>query len=312
MTTAAERVKFRCPLSVTSQQKAKRELNEDETTRKEQLVKLQQLIDTRPDIKFRTDEDFLIRFLRAKKFDADRAFKVLVHYYEVRRQYKDVFTDALPSTVLPVLEANIHFITHGRDNEGRRVLIFKMENWDVEKFGASELTRTATMLLEMLLAEDETQINGIVVIGDAGGLNMGHITKMGPSASRKMLDILQNALPLRFKAMHFVNEPKLFDTAFAIFRPFLSEKLKKRLQFHGDEFGALHNQVPSTLLPVEFGGAVQEYDNKEWREIIKSMTEEFIENNKYGFPKTADTLGGKDQGADAAGGLTGSFKKLDM
>ncbi|XP_077868487.1 retinaldehyde-binding protein 1-like isoform X2 [Saccoglossus kowalevskii] len=275
MTTAAERVKFRCPLSVTSQQKAKRELNEDETTRKEQLVKLQQLIDTRPDIKFRTDEDFLIRFLRAKKFDADRAFKVLVHYYEVRRQYKDVFTDALPSTVLPVLEANIHFITHGRDNEGRRVLIFKMENWDVEKFGASELTRTATMLLEMLLAEDETQINGIVVIGDAGGLNMGHITKMGPSASRKMLDILQ-------------------------------------LQFHGDEFGALHNQVPSTLLPVEFGGAVQEYDNKEWREIIKSMTEEFIENNKYGFPKTADTLGGKDQGADAAGGLTGSFKKLDM
>ncbi|XP_006821053.1 alpha-tocopherol transfer protein-like [Saccoglossus kowalevskii] len=311
MTTASERVSYKSDISEKTKKKAKKELNEDPSKQQKCLNELRALFNTRPDIKFRTDDAFLIRFLRAKKYETNRAFKTLVHYYEVRRQHKDIFINFVPSAIMHVLETKMHFISDKWDVDGRRVIVFQIDKWDVKQMEATEIIRSVLMLLEMLLEEEESQVNGVVVVADASGLTMSHVTKMGPS-HRVMMDVIQNALPLRFKAMHFVNEPKIIDAALALVRPFMSDKLKKRLQFHGEEFASLHKQIPSSILPAEYGGAVAEFDNKDWREILLGMEDKFIENNKYGFPKTADTLGGTGQGRDAAGGLTGSFKKLDV
>lgn len=40
---------------------------------------------------------------------------------------------------------------------------------------------------------------------------------------------LQEVFPLRFKALHFVNEPSIFDWVFSLIKPFLSETIKGRV-----------------------------------------------------------------------------------
>ena len=40
-----------------------------------------------------TSDGFLLRFLRARKFDLERAYLLLVRYLEVREEYPEVFID---------------------------------------------------------------------------------------------------------------------------------------------------------------------------------------------------------------------------
>lgn len=47
---------------------------------------------TRPDIGFlRTDDDFILRFLRARKFDQVETFRLLAQYFQFRQQNLDMF-----------------------------------------------------------------------------------------------------------------------------------------------------------------------------------------------------------------------------
>ena len=56
---------------------AQREVNEHMDTRSLDIQALRQKILIRPDILFaRTDDEFLVRFLRARKYDKEKAFQV--------------------------------------------------------------------------------------------------------------------------------------------------------------------------------------------------------------------------------------------
>ncbi|XP_002735756.1 alpha-tocopherol transfer protein-like [Saccoglossus kowalevskii] len=301
-----------CTLSSDLLEKAKRELNENPATRQQKLADLRSMFTERPDIKFRLDDSFLIRFLRVRKFDVRRAFKTLVHYYEVRSQYKDIFSDFTPSTVLEILEDQVHLLLPSRDKDGRRIFIVKPGRWDPSRYTITACFKATLLLIEMLTEDEETQVNGVVLIADYSGMTMNHVKHMNPVITRKMADTIQNAMPLRLKAFHYVNQPKIFDVIFGLFRPFLSEKMIKRLHFHGNEFDTLHQYIPSSILPTEYGGVLQNATNREWIDQLVAKEVEFAENNKYGFPKSKEALGGGKSGEDPAGGLVGTFKSLNV
>ena len=44
-------------------------------------------------------------------------------------------------------------------------------------------------------------------------------------------NIFQGALPLRFKAIHYYNHGSIFETMMTVIRPFMSEKMKKRVRY---------------------------------------------------------------------------------
>ena len=47
----------------------------------------------------RRDAAFLVRFLRARKFDYERSYTLLESYYRVRAQHAEVFHQLTPSSV---------------------------------------------------------------------------------------------------------------------------------------------------------------------------------------------------------------------
>jgi hypothetical protein len=59
------------------------------------------------------------------------------------------------------------------------------------------------------------------------------VLKRGPNIRQNMLMknamCFQEAMPLRLKEVHFVNQPFLFNMVWQMFKPFVKDKLKKRV-----------------------------------------------------------------------------------
>lgn len=58
------------------------------------------------------------------------------------------------------------------------------------------------------------------------------------------------------KGIHIVNQPYVFNMVYQIFKPFMREKLKQRLHFHGTNFESLQKFVPKEALKPIFKGTM--------------------------------------------------------
>lgn len=83
--------------------------------------------------------------------------------------------------------------------------------------------------------EKTTQVNGVVVIMDFEGLSLKQVKGMGTTSTSRLLTFIQDAMPIRLKEVHFVKQPFIFNMVWALIKPFVKEKLKKRVN---DVFGS--------------------------------------------------------------------------
>lgn len=60
--------------------------------------------------------------------------------------------------------------------------------------------------------------------------------------------------------VHIVKQPMLFNMVWKMFKPFVREKLKKRMFFHGSKMSSLHSYIPPSHLPKNYGGDLPEID----------------------------------------------------
>uniref|UniRef100_A0A8C3TPR3 CRAL/TRIO N-terminal domain-containing protein n=1 Tax=Catharus ustulatus TaxID=91951 RepID=A0A8C3TPR3_CATUS len=73
-------------------EKARLELNENPDILHQDIQQVRDMIITRPDIGFlRTDDAFILRFLRARKFHQTEAFRLLAQYFQYRQLNLDMF-----------------------------------------------------------------------------------------------------------------------------------------------------------------------------------------------------------------------------
>ena len=82
---------------------------------------------------------------------------------------------------------------------------------------------------------------------------MGHVALFSnPVASKKAVTVFQDAYPIRPKAMHMMNLPSIMETVLNLFRSFMNDKMKARMQI-GD-FANLQADTGTDVLPEELGG----------------------------------------------------------
>ncbi|XP_066292209.1 alpha-tocopherol transfer protein-like [Branchiostoma lanceolatum] len=276
-----------CTLSPALQEKAETELNEKPLRRDHDIQALRAMINARPDLNARTDDGFLLRFLRARKFDRDRAFKLLENYYQVRVGTPEIFENFLPSRIRHVLDKGVVAALPGKDREGRKVIIFRPGRWNPGDWPIYDNVRAVILSLELLLEEDETQVSGLIFVQEESGVTMRHAYQVGLSYARTIAKIFQDAFPVRVRGVHLVNESFLVDAIFAIIRPFLKDKLKKRIQLHGSVYETLHELTGTWVLPTELGGDGGPLGEmaKDWTEKLIRFEDRMVEYNKFGMVK---------------------------
>ncbi|VVC91866.1 unnamed protein product [Leptidea sinapis] len=235
------------PLIPELAEKARLELNEDPKRIESDLQHLKEWISKQPHLKARTDDQWLIVFLRACKHSLERTKEKLDLYYSMRTlapeffQLKitdDKFKEILESgcfVMLPKLAAV----------DGQRVCIARPGAINTDKFNLLDFFAVSNAIQTIMLIEDDnTVVSGIQTISDLEGMNMGLFLQMTPS----------EAAPMRFKSGHHVNVGSGFEKFFNAIKVFLNEKTKSRLHVHNKNFEEMYKTIPKEILPVEYGG----------------------------------------------------------
>ncbi|XP_018430175.1 PREDICTED: alpha-tocopherol transfer protein-like [Nanorana parkeri] len=266
-----------CTLTPELIQKAREELQEKPEWRLRDVQALRDMIwKDYPNLRTRVDDVFLLRFLRARKFDYDRALQLLVNYYGCRKGWPELFTDLRPSAVKPVLDSGFLTVLPQNDMQGRRVVCI-LSRWNPRDYPMTENIRAMYLSLEKLIESEETQVNGIVILADYQGVGLSQASHFGPFIAKKVIGILQDGFPIRIKAVNVINEPRIFKGIFAILRPFLKEKIVNRFFLHGSDLSSLHSNVPKAILPDEYGGTAGKLDTSAWSQILLASENDFAQ-----------------------------------
>lgn len=150
-----------------------------------------------------------------------------------------------------------------------------------------EVFKGCVLFLEAAMLEPETQVNGAVVIFDMDGLSLQQTWQFTPPFAKRIVDWLQDSVPLRIKAIHIVNQPKIFQMVFALFKPFLREKLRGRIIFHGTDRDSLHKHIDPKCLPLNYDGIIDipRVEGCQWFQLLLKCDKEYDALNKYGYIK---------------------------
>ncbi|KAL1006425.1 hypothetical protein UPYG_G00072200 [Umbra pygmaea] len=258
-------------LSSETTEKARLELNENPDTLHADIQQVRDMIVTRPDVGFlRTDDDFILRFLRARKFNQAETFRLLAQYFQFRQQNLDMFQSFKVDDpgIKRALMDGFPGVLETPDQHGRKILILFASNWDQSRNSFTDILRAILLSLEVLIENPELQINGFILIIDWSNFSFKQASKLTPNILKLAIEGLQDSFPARFGGIHFVNQPWYIHAMYTIIKPFLKDKTRKRIFLHGNNLNSLHQLILPECLPSEFGGTLPPYDMGIWARTL--------------------------------------------
>lgn len=117
------------------------------------------------------EDAFLLRFLRARKFDIERSTKLFVNYFKYRSKYSSMLGELSAKAVEQTLKANIISVLPHRSESGCKILVAKIGLFDLEERSIESILRMLLVILDQLIEDEDTQVHGIVVCEDLGELS---------------------------------------------------------------------------------------------------------------------------------------------
>lgn len=76
--------------------------------------------------------------------------------------------------------------------------------------------------------------------------------------------------------------------AFQIFKPFLSDKMRKQIYIHGSNMDSLHRHIDKSRLPMKYGGEMPEFPYTAWMENLAKNDKVMEELKLLGYEFNAE------------------------
>ncbi|XP_053998779.1 alpha-tocopherol transfer protein-like isoform X1 [Hylaeus anthracinus] len=271
------------------QEKAIMELRETPEVVQQALKDIREMLKDEADLILPDDDEFFQKFMRPCKWYPKSTFELMKRFYKFRLSHPRYCENLVPSNEKKTLSSEILIPLPERTSNGCRVLLINAgKKWNPKVINIDEIFRAVILSLDAAMAEPKTQISGVHVIFNMEGFSLSHVTQFTPSFAATMTDWVQRCLPCRLKGIHIVNQPFIFNMVYAIFKPFLLEKTRKRIIFHGSDRKSLISYLGTKPLPVELGGELVVPNVPIGEGICEYFCwfeEDFESANKFGYIK---------------------------
>lgn len=275
-------------------------------------------------LKSPTDIEFLLRFLRARKYSQVGARETLENYLSNITDVPDWFANVDPAEtkVQELLKLGVYFSPMKLDKDNRRLVIARFGSVDGDKlkneYGAKHLFRTMCLVANWLVRDEHCQVDGIKVLVDWSGVTLQHAATIFTHGNgKKFVNFYQNSLPKRLKGINMYNEPPFFDAVFSIFSALMKDKMKSRVKLHGKNMANVYDAVDKSVLPDEYlpddytgpsAGPIQQVVDEMIADMMKPDYRDYIiklTGSSYGVDSSKKP---KTKGDECVG----SFRKLTV
>ncbi|GFV71257.1 CRAL-TRIO domain-containing protein [Trichonephila clavipes] len=108
-----------------------------------------------------------------------------------------------------------------------------------------------------------TQVTGFNAIHDFSNTGIRHLRYCTLSNLLLLHHVAFDCIPGRYLEVHCINGNILLSTMLTLFKPFMSEMLRKMLYFHSSPEELL-KYFPPEVLPVKYGGTLSDYYMADW------------------------------------------------
>ncbi|GIY27247.1 alpha-tocopherol transfer protein-like [Caerostris darwini] len=219
------------------------------------------------------DDEFLLRFLRTKKYNVNRAFTAFRAYYSFRHHNAGCITDFLPNDLLFLFDMNKILMSPKRTEKGGGILIVSIGTLDLDLASVFQLFAGCFMAAEISLETECSQVCGTQIIFDMRDITAKKIWTYGNYKFFSLLaTCIQECFPSRIGGIHSVNEPVLISYAYKTVTPFLTTKMKSRIKFHSYNLKSLHQYFPPEALPEQLGGHLPESVYTDFKAVVMRNT----------------------------------------
>ena len=147
--------------------------------------------------------------------------------------------------------------------------------WNPYEQDLLNIFRADLIAFQILLQDEATQINGVVIIVDFRDFGMAQARAMNPLTFKRFSNIVFNCYPLRIKGVHILEQPKIFTVIYALSSQFMKEKLRERVKLHSGNIQGLVEYIKHECLPVDYGGTAPGTNIKNWVKYIMSSQKTF-------------------------------------
>lgn len=115
---------------------------------------------------YRTDDEFLMIFLRPCKFYAKSALELMRRVAEFKVKNAFLLDNLMPEDEKAAfLDNNVVNVLKNRDHKRRRVLLVNAgKSWDPSKVSADQMFRVFYLIHEAAMLEPETQVNAPLLL----------------------------------------------------------------------------------------------------------------------------------------------------
>ncbi|XP_036832850.1 SEC14-like protein 2 isoform X2 [Oncorhynchus mykiss] len=230
----------------------------------------ERLEDVLPDLPAQHDH-YLLRWLRARSFNVQKAEAMLRKHLEFRKHMKadSIIADWRPPEVI---ERYVSGGMCGYDLEGSPIWYDVIGPLDPKGLLLSctkqDFMRTKIRDTEMLRRECQKQteklgvnVETITLIYDCEGLGLKHLWKPALEAYGEILTMFEENYPEGLKRVFLIKTPKLFPMAYNLVKHFLSEETRHKIIILGSNWQeVLLKHIDPEQLPVAYGGTLTDPD----------------------------------------------------
>ncbi|XP_077283458.1 clavesin-1-like [Arctopsyche grandis] len=306
---------FKYNVTPHAKEVALKELREDDLLREQCLDQMRDWISKHPAIKTcRTDSNFLLRFLRTKKFSVPQACLLLEKNLVTKKMKPEWFTNINydDPAIQDVINSGYLVPLPQRDVNNRCVVMIRSGCLDPKKHTLTDTIKAHALITELLIDDELNQIYGYSFINDYNNLTMSHMSMWSLTDIKMLLGCTQNVCPIRNKANYFINTPSVAQQVLSFVISLLDDKMKKRFIVL-ENVNQLNDCLNPSILPKEYGGEVPLAD------MIDDLKKKL--DSVKGFILSGDDMYIDTDGdyklegmmeAELGTGTTGSFRKLEV
>lgn len=222
------------PLNISLQAIAREQLHEEPDALRENLDILKEWIRKSAHLRTRTDDQFLVSFLRGCKNSLEMSKKKIDMFYTLRTHIPEMIGDRDPlnEKLQQIIKLGVGLPLPDTESPGSpRIMLIRPGIYDANQFTIQEVMKVSTMVNDILMVEDDnTVVAGQIGIIDLQNVTIAHFIQMQPAFIKKMTMMWQDGMPIRQKGVHYINTPSTFEKIFNIFKSFMNEKMKSRVR----------------------------------------------------------------------------------